>query len=102
MGVFIKAILKISTPFLVLFFSTFSYAAEVTLAWDASSGGPQGYSIYYGTSPGVFTDSVNVGNVTEYRNAGERVYQTHRANNLPQDCMNVAIRLGFAQRPQVW
>ena len=66
----IKAILKISTPFLVLFFSTFSYAAEVTLAWDASSGGPQGYSIYYGTSPGVFTDSVNVGNVTEYTLSG--------------------------------
>jgi hypothetical protein len=36
------------------------------------------------------------------RNAGEKVYQTHRAKSLPPDCLNVAMRLGFVQRPQVW
>ena len=36
------------------------------------------------------------------RNAGGKVYQSHRANSLPSDCMNVAVRLGFVQRPQVW
>ena len=36
------------------------------------------------------------------RNAGEKVYQTHRAKSLPPDCLNVAVRLGFVQRPQVW
>jgi addiction module RelB/DinJ family antitoxin len=35
-------------------------------------------------------------------NAGEKVYQSHRANSLPSDCLNVAVRLGFVQRPQVW
>jgi len=36
------------------------------------------------------------------RNNGEKVYQTHRAKSLPPDCLNVAVRLGFVQRPQVW
>jgi len=47
---------------------------SVTLAWDAPTtnvdGSPltdlSGYRIYYGTSSGVFTSEINVGNVTTY------------------------------------
>ena len=45
-------------------------AAEVNLAWDASSGNPTGYRIYYGTSQGSHPHGVDVGNVTEYTLTG--------------------------------
>lgn len=47
-----------------------AYAAEVTLNWDASSGGPTGYRIYYGTIQGSHPDSVDVENVTQYTLTG--------------------------------
>ena len=66
----VKVILKSFLVFIILMFSTVSYAAEVTMAWDASSGDPAGYRIYFGTSTGVYTGNVDVGNVTEYTLAG--------------------------------
>jgi hypothetical protein len=37
----------------------------VTATWDAATGsGHVGYMLYYGTVPGVYTNSVDVGNVT--------------------------------------
>ena len=62
----VKVILKSFLVFIILMFSTVSYAAEVTMAWDASSGDPAGYRIYFGTSTGVYTGNVDVGNITEY------------------------------------
>ena len=47
---------------------TVAYAlADVTLAWDANSE-PEvtGYKLYYGTTSGVYSDSVDVGNTTQY------------------------------------
>ena len=48
-----------------------SSAAQVTLAWDASTGPDlAGYKLYYGTSSGSYPFSVDVGNVTSYTLSG--------------------------------
>lgn len=42
-------------------------AGNVTLAWDAgNTPGLRGYKIYYGTASGVYTNWIEVGNVTQY------------------------------------
>ncbi len=41
-------------------------ASPVTVAWDANSE-PDGYVVYYGTAPGVYTVSVDVGNQTSWQ-----------------------------------
>ena len=46
------------------------FAAEVTLAWNSSPGNPNGYRIHYGSSPGSYTQIIDVGNVTEYTVSG--------------------------------
>jgi hypothetical protein len=44
-----------------------AWAANVTLAWDPNTQtGVIGYRIYWGTSSGTYTSSVDVGNVTTY------------------------------------
>jgi len=53
-----------------LFIVSASFAAQVHLAWDPSSGEVSGYRIYYGTSPGNHPTKVEVGNVTEYTVTG--------------------------------
>jgi len=65
-----KAFVRSFLIFIILLVSTVSYAAEVTMAWNASTGDPDGYRIYFGTSPGVYTGNVDVGNVTEYTLSG--------------------------------
>ena len=55
-----------SILFLVVFCFSNVFAAEVTLAWDSSPSNPDGYRIHYGTSPGSYTQTIDVGNVTEY------------------------------------
>lgn len=65
-----KAIIRFFLLCFIPLYSTISYAAEVTLAWNASLGGAQGYRIYYGTVEGVYTSSVDVGNVTRYTLSG--------------------------------
>lgn len=40
--------------------------AAPTLVWDASSGTVTGYRIYYGLSSGSYTNSKDVGDVTQY------------------------------------
>jgi hypothetical protein len=43
-------------------------AAALAVAWDPNEDlDVAGYKVYYGTSPGNYTDSVDVGNVTEVR-----------------------------------
>ena len=54
---------------LVIFFSN-SFAAEVSLAWNPSTGNPDGYRIHYGTSSGNYGQMIDVGNITEYTISG--------------------------------
>lgn len=51
---------------LVLLTASYAFAAQVHLAWNASSGSVTGYRIYYGTSPGSHPTKVEAGNVTDY------------------------------------
>ena len=37
-----------------------------TLVWSPSSGNVDGYNVYYGTSPGDQSSSVDAGNATQY------------------------------------
>ena len=41
-------------------------ATAATLAWDPSSGTVDGYKVYYGTSSSAPSNSVEVGNTTQY------------------------------------
>ena len=47
-------------------FCPVTYAADVTLAWDPNPTTPDGYRLYYGTASGNYTESIDVGNVTQY------------------------------------
>ena len=41
-------------------------ASAAQLKWDASSGKVDGYKVYYGTNPSTPSNSINVGNATQY------------------------------------
>jgi hypothetical protein len=45
-------------------------AATAQLSWDASQTGATGFKVYYGTSPGNYSASVNVGMVSSYTLSG--------------------------------
>jgi PKD repeat protein len=45
-------------------------AAEVTLAWEPGVGEIDGYLLHWGTSSGVYPNSIDVGNVTQYTVTG--------------------------------
>ena len=48
-----------------------AFAANVTFKWDANGEADlAGYKIYYGTSSGNYTNSVDVGNTTSYTQTG--------------------------------
>ncbi len=68
--------LLFSILFVFLFSSTI-HAAQLTVAWDASSGAA-GYKVYYGTAPRSYGNSIDVGNVTQRTltglTAGQRYY----------------------------
>jgi fibronectin type 3 domain-containing protein len=68
--------LNVSGTLLALIFTIVSFcsvcpqkaqAGQATLAWDASSpAGVIGYKLYYGTSSGNYSQSIDVGNSTSY------------------------------------
>src|SRR5689334_25383635 len=63
---------------LLLFFSGTAHAQTVKLAWNANTETDlAGYRVYYGTAPGVYTDNINVGNVTTYTVTGLNVGQPY-------------------------
>ena len=43
-----------------------SAGSAATLVWDASSGTVDGYKVYYGTSSSTPSNTVDVGNTTQY------------------------------------
>ena len=51
---------------LIMVFASLSVVSAASLAWDPSNGTVDGYNVYYGTSATNPTESVNVGNVTQY------------------------------------
>ena len=59
---------------IALFFTAYAHAADVTLAWDASTS-PEvtGYTVHYGNSSGIsgeYEYTKNAGNVLQYTVAG--------------------------------
>ena len=50
----------------LIIFCPVTFAADVTLAWDPNPTPPDGYRLYYGTASGNYTESEDVGNVTQY------------------------------------
>jgi hypothetical protein len=54
------------TTALITFYAFISVGSAATLVWDASTGTVDGYNVYYGTSAISPSESVNVGNVTQY------------------------------------
>ena len=64
---------------LVLALSGNVHAGDVTLAWDANTeSGVAGYLLWYGTQPGSYASSIDVGNRTQWTlsglTAGQRYY----------------------------
>jgi hypothetical protein len=52
---------------LLLIFTTNVYSAQFTVAWNPNSESDlAGYKVYYGNSSGIYDNSVNVGNQTNY------------------------------------
>ena len=51
---------------LIMVFTTITVGSAATLVWDASAGTVDGYKVYYGTGATNPSESVNVGNVTQY------------------------------------
>jgi hypothetical protein len=61
---------KKQMAFIVSFFIIFCLIAgnafAASLQWDASSGTVDGYTVHYGTSSSNPSNSINVGNTTQY------------------------------------
>jgi type IV pilus assembly protein PilY1 len=61
-----------------LFLSQSAFGAQIKLAWDPNTESDlAGYKVYYGTSSGSYTDSVDVGDVTMYTITGLTEGQTY-------------------------
>ena len=58
-------------------FMRFPTVTHATFAWDAATDGAVvGYRLYYGTTSGVYTAHVDVGNVTQYSLAGIPIFDS--------------------------
>src|SRR4030042_3856046 len=76
--IFQKIVFSFFVLFLTLLSARFALAAQIRLAWDPNTESDvAGYRIYYGTSQGSYTGSVDVGNVTSYRLTGLSGGQTY-------------------------
>lgn len=51
---------------LVVFLALASYGFAATLMWDPNTEAVDGYRLYYGTSSTSLTNSIDVGNTTQY------------------------------------
>ena len=71
--------------------------AQVTINWSAVSGA-SGYTIQYGTSTGVYTTSVNAGNVTSYNVTGLTNGTTYYFKVQAYDSANTHSDLSATER----
>ena len=62
---------------LVLLLTSYTAAAQVTLAWDASVSMVDGYWLYYGPASGSYTARIDVGTATTYTITGLASGQTY-------------------------
>jgi hypothetical protein len=61
------SLFRASVASFALLASASAFAADISLAWDPSpSSGVTGYILKYGTTPGVYSNSVDVGNRTAF------------------------------------
>ena len=68
------------------------HAADVTLAWDPNAEPVDGYRLYYGTTSGVYTDSMDAGDTTQATLTGLNLDTTYyivvRAYNIDGESGN--------------
>jgi hypothetical protein len=62
---------------LVLMLTSYTAAAQVTLAWDASVSMVDGYWLYYGSASNIYTARIDVGTATTYTITGLASGQTY-------------------------
>jgi len=62
---------------LVLLLTSYTAAAQATLAWDASVSMVDGYWLYYGPASGSYTARIDVGTATTYTITGLASGQTY-------------------------
>ena len=60
-----KAFISVLTLLIVSIGAASAYAADVTLAWDPNAEPVDGYRLYYGTSSGSYTQSMEAGTATQ-------------------------------------
>jgi type IV pilus assembly protein PilY1 len=89
-----------------LFLSQSAFAAQIKLAWDASTETDlAGYKVYYGTSSRTYTNSVDVGDATMYTLTGLTEGKTYYIavtayNTLKQESGYSSEVSGVATEPQ--
>jgi hypothetical protein len=93
---------------LVLLLTSYTAAAQVTLAWDASVSMADGYWLYYGPASGIYTARLDVGTATTYTITGLASGQTYyfvataydRTDNVESPFSNeVSLTLPSTQPP---
>src|SRR3954451_15782592 len=74
-----RRVAQLLGAFALLFvFSGAAHAQTVNLAWNANTESDlAGYRVYYGTSSAVYTNNINVGNVTAYTVTGLNIGQPY-------------------------
>jgi hypothetical protein len=89
----------------VLFGATAANAATLLLAWDANPEPVSGYILYWGTQPGQYTQSLNVGKTTQATVttsvANATVYfvvKAYNSNGLSAPSPQVAAWIGIVSR----
>jgi len=62
-----KLFLSLLVISVFILFSVYVFAGSITIQWDANTEPDlAGYCVHYGSSPGEYTERVDVGNVTTY------------------------------------
>jgi hypothetical protein len=94
----------ITTCSLVLALGGTVHAGDVTLAWDANTESDvAGYLLWYGTQPGSYMTSVDVGNRTEWTLTGlpdgQRYYFAVQAYNAVRNMSPVSTELSVDVAP---
>jgi Fibronectin type III domain len=92
---------------LALLLTSYTAAAQVTLAWDASTSMVDGYWLYYGTQSGTYTTRIDVSTVTTYTVSGLTSGETYyfavtaydRTDNVESAFSNEVSALSPSSQP---